>query len=145
MSNTVGTSYEVQAPQQSAVHWILRAAYFLLFGLWFSGIWAAIAWVLCVTIIGLPVGLWMLHKLPQITTLRPEQHHYVVSPSGHLYERELPQPPFVLRALYFLLVGWWLSALWLTLAWALSAIIIGLPIAFWMINRTPAVMTLARQ
>jgi uncharacterized membrane protein YccF (DUF307 family) len=41
-------------------------------------------------------------------------------------------------------VGWWLSALWLTVAWALSASIIGLPFAFWMFNRVPAIITLAR-
>ena len=33
---------------------LIRALYFILFGLWFSGIWAAVAWVLCVTIIGRP-------------------------------------------------------------------------------------------
>ncbi len=51
---------------------LIRALYFILFGLWFSGIWAAVAWVLCVTIIGLPFGLWMLNRLPQVSTLAAE-------------------------------------------------------------------------
>lgn len=123
---------------------LLRALYFIFFGLWFSGIWAAIAWVLCVTIIGLPLGLWMLNRLPQVTTLRSQQSDLVVTPTGEMYERSIPQHPFLIRAIYFLLVGWWLSALWLTAAWALCTMIIGLPFGFWMFNRVPAVITLAR-
>jgi uncharacterized membrane protein YccF (DUF307 family) len=123
---------------------ILRAIYFLLFGLWFSAIWASIAWVLCVTIIGLPLGLWMLNRLPQVTTLRPEQGNLVVTSSGEVYRAAVAQAPFLFRALWFLLVGWWLSALWLTAAWALCTAIIGMPIGFWMFDRVPAVVTLAR-
>ncbi len=123
---------------------LLRALYFIFFGLWFSGIWAAIAWVLCITIIGLPLGLWMLNRLPQVTTLRSQQGDLVVTTTGEMYERSIPQHPFLIRAIYFVLVGWWLSALWLTAAWALCTMIIGLPFGFWMFNRVPAVITLAR-
>lgn len=131
--------------QQYGLGWlIVRLLYFFFFGLWFSGIWAAIAWVLSITIIGLPIGLWMLHHLPQVATLRPERHNVEYTPRGEIYLRNLPQPNFFIRAIYFLLVGWWLSALWLTIAWALCAVLIGIPIGFWMIDRVPAIMTLAR-
>jgi uncharacterized membrane protein YccF (DUF307 family) len=50
--------------------WLLRAAYFVLIGWWFSLLWAAVAWLLCVTIIGLPLGILMLHGLPAVTTMR---------------------------------------------------------------------------
>jgi uncharacterized membrane protein YccF (DUF307 family) len=130
--------------QQHGLLWlILRIVYFVVFGLWFSGIWAAIAWVISVTIIGLPVGLWMLNRLPQVSTLQPARQNVVFTESGKAYLNEMRQHNFLLRALYFVFIGWWFSALWLTLAWALSASIIGIPIAFWMINRTPGVMTLA--
>jgi uncharacterized membrane protein YccF (DUF307 family) len=144
MSNTYNTAPVGTVQQHSALHWILRAAYFLLFGLWFSGLWAAVAWVLCITIIGLPLGLWMLNRMGQVATLAPARQELILTSDGYVVARDVEQAPFLLRALYFLLVGWWLSALWLTLAWALSASIIGLPIAFWMINRVPAVITLAR-
>lgn len=123
---------------------LLRALYFVFFGLWFSGIWAAIAWVLCVTIIGLPLGLWMLNRIPQVTTLRPQRSDLVITSSGRVYTRNIAQPPFLLRAIYFVLVGWWFSAIWLAIAWALCAVLIGLPFGFWMFNRVPAVITLAR-
>jgi hypothetical protein len=42
------------------------------------------------------------------------------------------------------LIGWWLSALWIIVAWALHASIIGMLIGFWMFNRTAAIVSLAR-
>jgi uncharacterized membrane protein YccF (DUF307 family) len=54
-------------PQQHG--WLLRLVYFLLIGWWFSLIWALLGWLLCVSIIGLPFGVWMLNRLPAVTTL----------------------------------------------------------------------------
>lgn len=123
---------------------LLRVIYFLFFGLWFSAFWATVAWVLCVTVIGLPLGLYMLNRLPQVTTLRPQRSDLVLGAGGQVYQASIPQQPLILRALWFVLVGWWLSALWLTLAWALCTVIIGMPLGFWMFDRVPAVVTLAR-
>jgi uncharacterized membrane protein YccF (DUF307 family) len=130
--------------QERGPNLLLRALYFVFFGLWFSGIWAIIAWVLSVTIIGLPLGLWMLNRLPQVTTLRPQRNDLVVSTTGEVFRRDVRQYPFVLRALYFIFIGWWFSALWMSLAWALCSVIIGLPFGFWMFNQVPAVITLQR-
>jgi uncharacterized membrane protein YccF (DUF307 family) len=130
--------------EEHGVNFILRAIYFLVFGLWFSAIWATVAWVLSVTIIGLPLGLWMLNRLPQVTTLQPQRDNLTVSATGEIYRTGVPQRNFLVRALWFLLIGWWLSALWLSVAWALCTVIIGLPFGFWMFNRVPAVITLAR-
>jgi len=47
-------------------------------------------------------------------------------------------------AVYFVLIGWWFSAIWLAVAWALHVTIIGMVVGFWMFNRVPAVVTLAR-
>jgi len=130
--------------QERGANLLLRAVYFLVFGLWFSAIWASIAWVLCVTIIGLPFGLWMLNRLPQVTTLRPQRGDLLLTASGELQRIGVPQLNLLLRALWFVLVGWWLSALWMAAAWALCAVIIGLPVGFWMFDRVPAVVTLGR-
>jgi uncharacterized membrane protein YfcA len=40
-----------------------------LIGWWFSLIWSVVAWLLCVSIIGLPIGAWMFNRLPNVTTL----------------------------------------------------------------------------
>jgi uncharacterized membrane protein YccF (DUF307 family) len=131
--------------QQSGPNLLIRALYFIIFGLWFSGIWAAVAWVLCVTIIGLPFGLWMLNRLPQVATLKPQRQDLVITASGQVNRRDVPQAPWLVRAIYFLLIGWWFSALWIALAWALCASVLGMVLGFWMLNRVPAVITLARQ
>ena len=119
-------------------------AKFVLFGWWFSAIWAVVAWVLCVTIIGLPLGLFMLNRMPQVATLKPARTNLLVTPAGELVHLDVPQVPFLLRAIYFVLIGWWLSAIWLAVAWALHVTIIGMLVGFWMFNRVPAVVSLAR-
>jgi len=48
----------------------LRAAYFILVGWWWSGVWLALAYVLCATLIFMPVGLNMFRMTPAMTTLR---------------------------------------------------------------------------
>ena len=123
---------------------LIRAVYFILFGWWFSAIWAVIAWVLCMTIIGLPFGLYMLNRLPQVVTLKPSRSDLVLTRTGQVVKRDVAQVPFLLRAIYFVLIGWWLSAIWLAIAWAFHVSIIGMVIGFWMFDRVPALITLSR-
>jgi uncharacterized membrane protein YccF (DUF307 family) len=114
----------------------IRALWFVFAGLWLGQIWLVIAWLLNLTLIGLPLGMWMLTMLPQVMTLRQER-------------RSLSRPPdrsganFAVRAIYFVLIGWWLSLLWMELAWLASASLIGLPLAFLMFERVGTVTTLA--
>ncbi len=76
--------------------------------------------------------------------MQPSRSDLVITNNGRVVAVSRPQQPFLLRALYFLLVGWWLSAIWIAVAWALCASIIGLVIGFWMLNRTAAVVSLAQ-
>lgn len=123
---------------------LLRLLYFVVIGLWLSGIWTAVAWFLCITILGLPLGLWMLNRVPQVSTLQPSRHDLVIATDGRIYQTRDEQVPFLIRAIYFLLIGWWFSGIWLGAAWLLCSSIIGLPIGFWMYNRVPTIITLAR-
>ena len=128
---------------------LIRILYFIFVGLWLGGIVTIAAWVLIVTIIGLPLGLLLLNRLPQIMTLKPvpTQARVTVVDGKVIYrETSLPAHPFLLRTLYFLLIGWWFSALWLILAWLITGLSLGLglPLAFWMFDQVPAITTLAR-
>ncbi len=128
---------------------LIRALYFIFVGLWLGGIWTTIAWVLVVSIIGLPLGLMMLNRIPQIMTLKPvRENRYMVQQDGRWVMRKYTkeQPSFLARALYFILIGWWFSALWLLSAWAIAGITLGLglPLSFWMFDRVPAITTLSR-
>lgn len=128
---------------------LIRALWFIFIGLAVGPFWTVAAWVLIVSIIGMPLGLWMINRLPQVMTLREVQRVgrvEMVDGRPVLRESTVPQPPFLLRAVYFILIGWWFSLLWLLLAWALTGLTLGLgmPLAFWMFDRVPAVTTLAR-
>ncbi|MBI2944742.1 MAG: YccF domain-containing protein [Candidatus Wallbacteria bacterium] len=124
---------------------LLRLLWFFFVGLPVG--WAAtlIAWCASVTIIGLPLGIWILNRLPQIMTLKQPELQVKAIPRGgfyHVTQQSPDQLPLIIRLLWFLAAGWWLSGVWMTLAFALSASIIGIPFAFWMFNRVPRVLFL---
>jgi hypothetical protein len=128
---------------------LLRLLYFLLVGLWFGALWTVLSWLLIVSILGLPLGLYMLNRLPLVMTLKPPTTETRVSVQAGvvvLRHGRVAQRPLVLRGVYFLTVGWWASLVWLLIAWTLivGTLGLGLPLAFWMINRVPAITTLAR-
>lgn len=114
----------------------IRALWFLFAGLWLGQIWLIVAWVLNLTVIGLPVGLWMLSLMPQVMTLRQRRQ-------GLQLQRDRSSASFAVRAIYFVLIGWWLSLLWLQLSWVAALSVIGLPLSFLMFERVGTVTTLA--
>ncbi len=128
---------------------LVRGLYFIFIGSWLGLIWVLLAWFFNLTIIGLPLGLAMINRIPQVMTLRPERVQTTVTVrDGAPVVRQTPltQPPFLLRALYFVVIGFWFSLVWTLLAWIFTAFTLGfgLPLAFWMFDRTPCVTTLAR-
>lgn len=133
--------------RDAGVPLLVRILYFLLFGWWATGIWINVAWALNATIIGLPLGVWMLNRVPQVLTLRPASQMVVTTERGKVVEirtQGLPQRSWLIRLLYFVFIGWWLSWLWSNAAWLISLTIIGLPVGIWMFNRLPALTTLMR-
>lgn len=129
--------------QEPGVPLLLRILYFFLFGWWATGVWVNVAWFLNATIVGLPLGVWMLNRVPQVLTLRPVKQ-VVVMDRAHIHTTGLPQHTWPLRLVYFVLMGWWLSLVWSNLAWVICATVIGLPLGIWMFNRLPALTTLMR-
>jgi hypothetical protein len=119
--------------------------------MWLGLFATVIGWVLCVLVLTLPVGLLILNRLPQIMTLRPPSRSTQVTYANgvtmittNVGSRQLP---FLLRAVYFVFIGWWLTALWLVLAWvfvAFTPVTLGMSLvpAFMMFNRVPQVLTL---
>jgi len=116
---------------------LLRAVWFVFIGWWLSALAISVAYFLCLIIIGLPLGFMIFNALPWILTLRARTPG--TEPDG-----TVEQYPLVIRAVWFIFVGWWLGAIYMSIAWFLCVIIITLPIGLWLFNRIGAVMTMLR-
>jgi uncharacterized membrane protein YccF (DUF307 family) len=101
-----------------------------------------------VTIVGIPLGIWLINRLPTVLTLRPRSRTWTIGQDAEgrtvVSERGRPQVAWLNRGIWFLLVGWWASGLWMGLAWLIQLTIIGIPVALLMFNRTPFIASLYR-
>ena len=59
--------YQRIATEQTSA--LIRLAYFIAIGWWLSAFWMAAAWLLCVTIVGIPLGMMMVNRLPFVFSL----------------------------------------------------------------------------
>jgi uncharacterized membrane protein YccF (DUF307 family) len=142
------TSPPVYIPQgRQGPGCLVQAIWFVFVGWWLGGFAITLAWILNVTIIGLPLGMAILNSLPKLLALQEPQRNLVaVTRAGVtvVNQADRPQYNFVIRTLYFLVIGWWWSGVWLAIAFALAATVILLPIALEMFRLTPAMTTLRR-
>ena len=127
---------------------LIQLLWFVFIGWWAGQLWIALAWLLMLTIVGIPLGVAMMNKVPRVIALRGQSGGVTVTTVGNVTVvtpgASVPQHNILLRAIYFLLVGWWLSALWMELAYFICLTIIGLPIGFWMFDKVPALVSLRR-
>lgn len=122
---------------------VIRALWFIFIGWELTALWLLVAWILNVTVIFLPVGLKMISWTPKVLTLKDTQKKQRVV-DGEIVDSSLEQRNMLVRAGYFLLIGWWLSLIWMFIGYVLCLTIIGLPFGIWMLNRLPEVTTLYR-
>jgi len=127
---------------------LVRFIWWLFIGWWASGIAVTIAWLALITIIGIPLGIWIINRLPSILTLRPRTRHWTLGQDEQgrtvVADRGRPQVAWPVRGIWFLLVGWWASAIWMGTAWLIQLTVIGIPVALLMFNRTPFIASLYR-
>ena len=117
---------------------LVRGLWFLLIGWWLTGLWLTVAWLLIVTIVGIPFGIAMISRTPMVLTLKGrETDHRSGVPAG--------QPHGLLaRAVWFVLIGWWASGIWTSVAYLFALTIVGLPVAIVMFHYLPFIVSLYR-
>jgi uncharacterized membrane protein YccF (DUF307 family) len=115
---------------------VVRIAWFFLVGWWLTLLAINVAWVLNLTVVLLPIGVKIINRVPYLLTLRRRDTD--VSADG------IAQTSLLVRAVYFVLVGWWASFIWANVAWALCVTVIGIPVGIWMFNKLPYVTSLYR-
>lgn len=116
---------------------LVRAVWFLLVGWWATPVVANVAWLLSVTIILTPLGIKLTNLVPTVLSLNEPRAR--TDPTAARGQHSL-----VVRAVYFVVVGWWLSFIWTNVAAFLAVTVIGLPVAYWLFNRLPYVTSLYR-
>lgn len=127
---------------------LIRILWFLFVGWWLSFFVVTLAAFVNCTIIGIPLGIWLMNRIPQVVTLKMDRavttHTVYADGSTATTLANVPQHRFLLRAIWFLLVGWWLATAWLYLAWFLCLLIITIPVAFPMFSLAGKILTLKR-
>lgn len=109
--------------------------------------WILVAWMLMAIIIGIPLAVKMLNKLPKVITLKEPDEQLVVTVRGGttvITTAGVPQRNILVRALWFVLIGCWFSFIWMELAYLACLTFIGLPLGFWMFDKVPAIVSLRR-
>lgn len=126
---------------------VLRAIWFLFIGWWLTGLIIALGYIAMLTVLGIPLALFLFHRIPQALTLRERTQSLKYETRGdatYITEGTMPQHAWYLRAFFFLLVGWWFGGVWLVVAYILSILILTLPVGVMMFNRAGAAFTLQR-
>ena len=130
----------------SCLFLLLRALWFVFIGLPVGWFCIHVGWFFMITVIGIPIGLWIFNRVPMIMTLQPElEERYKLSlRQNQMFTGEVEQITLPVRLLWLVLIGWWFSLIWMNVAYLFSATVIGIPVGFWMFNRLPWVIFLTR-
>jgi uncharacterized membrane protein YccF (DUF307 family) len=144
----VGMSQKVDINEGKSPNIILRFLWFIFIGSWVGLIVITIASLLQASIIGIPLAIFLYDRIPSIMTLKARHRTLEIyeDAKGHLKRRTFgaKQHNILLRIIYFLLIGWWFTGVWIGAAMVVSISIIGIPLAFWMVDRIPYVSSLAK-
>lgn len=116
---------------------LVRLLWFLVVGWWATPLVVNVAWLLNATIVLLPLGIKLINLVPTVLTLKEPR-------SLSQPEAARGQHSLVIRGVYFVLIGWWLSFVWANVAALLAMTVVGLPVAYWLFNRLPYVTSLYR-
>jgi uncharacterized membrane protein YccF (DUF307 family) len=150
---TAPVNVNAQAPQMVIAQrqgpgFLARALWFVLIGWWLTAIVIVIAYVLALSILGLPFAFYLFNRIPAFLTLRGRSKTYQVETTAdgtrYLTAANVEQRPMLIRAIWFILVGFWFGAIWMAVAYLLCVLIVTMPFGLAMFNRVGAVMTLLR-
>ena len=125
----------------------VRALYFIFIGWWAGWIWLNIGYFFVLTVIGLPVGLIMLNRLPAVLTLKPASQQVNINITGNTTNINVggaQQVNFLIRVVYFIFIGWWAGLLLAWVAYALFVLIVTIPVGAMLLNMLPMVITLRK-
>jgi len=143
MPDNVTVTVNVGAPGPLVVQrktgCFLQLIYFLCIGWWLGALAVLLAYLLFALVLTIPLGVKIINRIPYLMALR--EPPLVITPWG---PAQIQQRNIFLRAIWFTCIGLWVTAVWMVIAYLLSLTIIGMPVGFWIFDRTPALLTLRR-
>ena len=127
---------------------LVRVVWYFVIGWWLTALVMGVAWFFAVTIIGMPLAFYLVNRIPTVLTLRPRRELYaMVTGADGITRHEriaTEQTSVLVRLAYFIVIGWWLSAFWMAISYALMVTVIGIPLGLMLVNRLPFVFSLHR-
>ena len=143
MAEPVNVTVNVGAPGPVKVErrhgCLVQLVWFVFIGWWLGALAVALSYLLFIPVVTIPVGVKIVNRIPYLMALR--EPAVLATPWGTV---PVQQRNIVVRTIWFLLLGIWLAALWMSLAYVLCLTIIGMPLGFAMFDRAPAVLTLRK-
>ncbi len=118
---------------------LLQLIYFIFIGWWLGALAVVLAYILFALVITIPLGVKIINRIPYLIALR--EPPVLMSGWGIV---EVQQRSLLIRAIWFVFIGFWVAAIWMSLAYTLCLTIIGMPVGFWMFDKTPAILTLRK-
>lgn len=125
----------------------LRMIWLAFAGWWLSLIWVIAGWLCLLLTSRSSTGLRMLGNMTRIVAFRApgeDCERLVNETLWRLEQNQTPQRSLAARMAYTVLIGWWLSLLWLLLAWGESLSIDRRPSGVARFMHLPRIMTLRR-
>jgi uncharacterized membrane protein YccF (DUF307 family) len=121
----------------------LRAAWYVVAGVVCTLFWIIAAWVVLISVVGRTVATRMLERAPTILTLHlagPRSPAWMTAPVPYRapYPASAPMNS-PSRVLYFIFIGWWASLIWLIFAYFAVLSVVGIPLAYRMLETAPKV------
>ena len=123
-------------------HIVVRAIWFLAVGWWLTGVLLTTAWFLNVTIVGIPFGIKLINWVPKALTLKDTSSNTGPGDTVEIGKTSGDSPNLLIRGVYFLLIGWWLSLIVTFIAYVGCLTVIGLPLGIKLFNYLPKVVSL---
>jgi uncharacterized membrane protein YccF (DUF307 family) len=121
---------------------VIRAIWFFVVGWWLTGVLLTAAWLLNITVVGIPVGIKLLNWVPKALTLKDTSSDTGPGDTVEIGKSSGDSPNMLVRGAYFLLIGWWASLIVTVMAYLICLTVIGLPIGIKMFNYLPKVVSL---
>lgn len=118
---------------------IVQILFFIFIGWWLGAFAVSLAYLLFLTVIGIPLGVAIINKIPYLMALRRTE------PTISYEGQKTSQVNILIRIVWFFLLGWELTAILLAIAYLFCVTIIGMPIGFWLFDLAPGVLTLHRR